>query len=113
MKLIIHPNEYKWGNSLKIMESNGKAFVRLYQYKDDNQTLYIEDLSVIETERRKGYAKELLNYIFEYAIQLNVKQIMLIAEVNTFMYEWYLRLGFKKFIYKTNEKNYIWMVKDI
>lgn len=60
----------------------GYAFCVIRQHKNDNiltdiKTLYLDDLCVDESCRKKRIGTELLNYVFDYAKQINCYNVTL------------------------------------
>jgi len=95
--------------SVKI-ELNEKAFGRIYQYNDDNTSVYFEGIKVDIAFRRQGLGTILLQMLELFGKCLGASYSYLWVEKNTWIYEWYKRNGYSYF--KDHEDvNFIWMSK--
>jgi ribosomal protein S18 acetylase RimI-like enzyme len=95
------------------MEKTGKAFARLYWYHDDNDTVYLDWLSVVEECRRRGVGRELQEMREKIGQNMGAKTACLMVENNTWMHDWYARRGYKDWKDVENYSNFIWMKKLI
>lgn len=113
---IYHSKTESWGSSIFLMEKEGKAFGRLYWYNDDILNKYIEGLSVDDQFRKQKIGTSLLKRLEKISKSMCANSISLKVEKNTWMYDWYKRLGYKECKTneeKENENNFIWMTKLI
>jgi len=110
---IFHPTECEWGGSIYIMQRDGCAFVRLYFYNDDFNTIYIEGLSVDQKERGKGRGTELLKVAEKEAKKINGTMICLWVNKYSWVHNWYQCQGYVDSKDHDCEPNSIWMMKSI
>ncbi len=79
----------------------GYAFCIIQQHKDDNiltdiKTLYIDDLCVDERHRREHIGTKLLNFVYEYAKQINCYNVTLnVWSLNQDAMNFYTHSGMK------------------
>lgn len=113
MELIKHTTYPYWGMETMIMEARGKAFVRIYRYIGDGKSIFIECLSVDESERKKGIASFLLKEVDRIASELNAETISLSVKKDSWVYDWYIRIGFHWFVWDCKNQNTVWLRKVI
>jgi GNAT superfamily N-acetyltransferase len=119
MKFIKHiSSSNNWGVSILIMESRGKAFARIYWFNDkeeddEEDTVYLDMLSVNEEERRKGIGTKLQDIREKIGKRGGATYSCLWVYKNTWMYEWYKRRGYKEIGKNESEKNAVWMRKKL
>ncbi len=89
------------GYNLIYIEENGKAVCasgfRFTEHLAWGKAIYVDDLSTLPEARGKGYASELLNYIFNLAKEKNCDQVHLDSGCNDSRYDahrLYLKKGF-------------------
>lgn len=112
IELISHSNNTEDWSYEVIMEKCGKAFVRIYWYHDDKDSIYIDSLSVNEQERKKGIGKFLLHTCEKIAREKNAHMIYLIVEKNSWMRYWYEREDYRPYLNVTSlDSRMIWMEK--
>lgn len=112
---ILHRSSTSWGYSILIMEKNGRAFGRLYQYSDDNTTIYLTGLSVNIENRRQGLGTEMQEMRENIGRKLGATTACLAVERGTWMHDWYQRRGYEDFEHNDveSEENTIWMRKQL
>jgi GNAT superfamily N-acetyltransferase len=110
-QFITHLSISSWGESILIMKKDGKAFIRVYWFNDEDRIIYLDWLSVEESERKKGIATKLLKIVEKIGIDLDGIKLRLWVERDTWQQEWYQRLEYEHYLDK--EENTIWMQKDI
>ena len=111
MELITHKIESNWGTSLYFMEKSGKAFARLYWFKDEVKTGYLCSLSVNEDCRNQGFGTYLQNLRETIAIELGMIEVRLWVLNDSWMCKWYERRGY---IYHSEYSDtQIWMSKKL
>lgn len=96
---------------LHIIHKDGIAYVRIYTDVDNEDVLYIDSLSVCETERGKGTATKLLNIHHKLAKHLN-RVSMLFVEKDSWMYDWYVRRGYTYYGEYQEDPESVWMIND-
>ncbi len=109
---LYHVIEEDWGFSIHIMRKDGKAYVRLYFYKDDLETAYIESLSVHPEFRMKGTGLWMLSFTEDIAAKLEAMNVLLQVKKSSWMNKWYQREGYS-FYSESDEGELIWMKKTI
>lgn len=110
---IIQPFQHDWGNQILIMHKNGVAFARLYYYKDDMRSMYLDMLSVIPEKRKMGLGKQLQVMREDIARLMGAHTVQLWVKKDTWMHEWYLRRGYMDMCDHEDEPDAIWMSKDL
>ena len=111
-KVIVHTNSWYWGRSVDIVRDDGMAMVCV---KFDEKTFpkagYICDLSVLESERKKGIGNDMMQLaIAECRTQNMIFARLHVDAKNIWLREWYERLGFKEL---SRDENDIEMVKEL
>lgn len=112
-RFIIHFISDSWGESILLMESNGKAFARIYWYNDDKTSVYLDWLSVNPEIRRKGIGTELQKLRERIGLELGATTSFLWVIKDSWMHDWYLRRGYVDYKDHNNEQNTIWMRKSL
>lgn len=110
-RYIFHHNRANWGFSLLIMEKHGKAFARLYQYDDEDDTVYLDWLSVDPEARKQGIGTELQVLRENIGRKLGATMACLWVEKDSWMHHWYKRRAYKDWKDYENEENAVWMRK--
>lgn len=111
--LLHHTGVLSWrGKSIWIMHEHGFSFIRLYWYMDDENVIYLSEFTVEESQRRKGYGRDLLQFAEEKARELNCSKILLQVERDSWIHKWYMRCGYVRcFSNDENNDNLIWLCK--
>lgn len=112
-KFIFHCDKESWGWEIYIMEKTGKAFGRVYGYKDDKSTAYLAGLSVERGSRKQGIGTELQVLRETIAKESGAKTVFLWVEKNTWMHEWYKRRGYSDWKDHEDIENNVWMEKAL
>lgn len=97
--------------SIKV-ELDNNSSGRIYQYKDDNTSVYIENLRVDSEYQRKGLGTRLLKMLEIFGKSLGATDSYLWVRKETWMHEWYKRKGYTDFK-KHDVINFIWMKKEL
>ena len=92
--MVVHRNDYDWGECLTIVGFNGLGLVELYFEKKEPYVAYLSGLSVVPEARCKGYAKALMQEAMSLCYQRNVFRIDLRAVKEQFVRDFYHKLGF-------------------
>jgi len=111
-KVIVHTNSWWWGSSVDIVRTDGTAKVCVkYDKKSFPHTGYICDLSVLESERKKGLGWVMMQYAINSCRDNNMTFARLHVDAkNIWLREWYERLGFKEL---SRDENELEMVKEL
>ena len=110
--VFYHTNQWHWGRSVDIVKDDGTAIVCV---KFDEKTFpkagYICDLSVLESERKKGLGDKMMKYALMSCADHRMTFARLHVDAkNIWLKEWYERLGFKEL---SRDENEIEMVKEL
>ena len=110
--VIKHVCSWWWGHSIDIVKDDGTAIVCV---KFDKKTFpkagYICDLSVLQTERRKGLGLKMMKYALMSCKDHNMTFARLHVDAkNIWLKEWYERLGFKEL---SRDENEIELIKEL
>ena len=97
---------------LQSLNTFKKAKCNLYWYNDDNDSIYLEGLNVDESIRNKKLGTILLKLCDLIGIVLCFKNIYLWVEKDSWMYNWYKRIGYSYFS-NHEQDNYVWMIKSL
>jgi N-acetylglutamate synthase-like GNAT family acetyltransferase len=112
-RFITHIKKESNQDSFLIMEETGLAFGRVYYYKDDSETIYLDWLSVKESARNNGLGTLLQELREEIGRQMKFTKSCLWVENGTWMHEWYKRRGYQDWVKHKTEPNAIWMRKSL
>ena len=112
-EFISHPQTESWGKSNFTMEKEGRAFCRLYYYDDENTTVYLEGLSVVEEARRQGIGTELFKLMEYFGICLGATISNLWVDKDSWMFGWYSRMGYEYLKDHEDQENCVWMKKSL
>ncbi len=77
-------------------KENGKivAYLRIFKPGDYFQSTSIGRVVVTKTSRKKGYAKEIMNYAIAY-VEGNIKEKAIMLSAQTYLMNFYKDLGFR------------------
>jgi len=110
--VFFHINQWWWGRSIDIVKDDGTAIVCVkFDEKTFPKTGSIYGLSVLSTERRKGLGTKMIKYAL-MSCNDNGKTFarLYVDAKNTWLKEWYERLGFKEL---SRDENEIEMIKEL
>lgn len=93
------------------MEKQGKAYMSIYWYDDNDSTIYIDCISVDNKMRKQGFGTKLKKIAEEIGIYIGSSYIQILIDKNKWIYDWYKRCGYID--YKDYDKDYIWMRKSL
>lgn len=110
-RFVAHHSTNDWGGSVWIMERKGKAFARIYWYSDDDQSVYLDCLSVSPGARNKGLGTKMQNIREKIGIDIGASCAYLFVDRNSWQKEWYKRRGYVETGENINEPNTLWMCK--
>ena len=110
--VFFHINTWWWGHSVDIVKDDGTAIVCVkFDEKAFPKTGYICDLSVIESERKKGLGRQMMKYALMSCADHRMTFARLHVDAkNIWLREWYERLGFKEL---SRDENEIEMIKEL
>jgi len=94
MKFIWHHNSWPWGKTVRIIKSDGSATIEMSF--EDNQPVvcYISGLSVIEPQRKKGIATELMFACESFCREHNIFRIDLSSVLIDWVQNFYKKCGY-------------------
>ena len=110
-RFIYHLGTDTWGNEIVLMEKRGAAMARIYWYKDECSTVYLDWLSVSSDFRNHGVGTELQNIREKIGKSLGATCSKLLVEKSTWMHNWYKRRGYEDLEDYNDE--WIWMKKEL
>jgi len=100
-------------HSVMIMLRSGKAFARMYWYGDDNETVYLDYLSVNEGVRKQGIGTRLQFLREIIGIGLGFKYARLQVNKNSWMHDWYVRRRYEYLKDHEEYPDFVWMIKKL
>ncbi len=105
LNVIHHECSWWWGTSVDIVKDDGTAIVCVkFDKKSFPTTAYICDLSVVESERRKGIGWVMMQYALAVARNNGMKFARLhVDKKKGWLIDWYKRLGFDILLQDDNE----------
>jgi len=111
-RYYVHINRWWWGSSTDIVKKDGTAIVCVkFDEKYFPRTGYICGLSVVESSRKKGVGNDMMQLALADCRAQNMTFARLHVDAkNTWLREWYERLGFKEL---SRDENEIEMIKDL
>lgn len=83
----------------------------IYVYDDDPKTMYLSNVFVSKNNRKQGYGNKILNIVDVVAEEFNADTIVLKANKQEFVHDWYKRHGYIDC--EDDFDNYVWMKKTI
>ena len=115
MKIVLEkkPDDKLKLESTKKVREYWSEYARIYIeiYEDEPNECVLTHLYTLEDYRQKGYGRQALIEAELIAKELGCHTAYLKVETNSWMHEWYLRMGYKW--YKTADKEYTWLTKSI
>lgn len=110
--VFFHTNQWHWGRSVDIVKDDGTAMVCVkFDEKYFPTTGSIYGLSVLPFERRKGVGTKMIKYALMSCKDNGMTFARLYVDAkNSWLCEWYERLGFKEL---SRDENEIEMVKEL
>ncbi len=109
---FLYENSVEYGTSFALLDSNRlvSEFIKgnivfFTCYKDEeivgalhtfvyNDSIKIEGVVVKENYRANKVGTTLLNYVYNYYKERNVKQVFLVADALNYAYKWYVKQGY-------------------
>ncbi len=112
MIVIKHLCQWYWGCSVDIIKNDGTAIVCVkFDKKTFPKTGYICDLSVLESERKKGVGNDMMQVAIAECRTQNMNFARLHVDAkNIWLKEWYKSLGFKEL---SRDENEVEMIKEL
>ena len=96
----------------KVIFYNRKQYCfALYKYADESDILYLANVEVFEKFRGKGFGNNLLNEAKSESLRIGAKSLYLKCNPKLWVYDWYLRNGFKHLQYD-KDNVFVWMRFD-
>lgn len=113
MKMVIHSNLWKWGRSFDIIANDGTATISVSVTNDEPEQAYISGLSVWSPSRRKGLGTRFVNMALVQAKECGCKYAFIMADKDSFVFDWYKRMGFKYYGHKQDDNGFVPMYREI
>lgn len=111
--MVIHKNEWKWGKSFDLIFEDGTATISVSITNDEPEQAYISALSVYEPVRNEGRGRAIMLNAMEVARNNGCKYAYLMADKDSFVFEWYKRMGFKYYGHKQDENGLVPMYMEL
>ena len=112
MDIVIHNNQWHWGNTLTIIRYDGMASVELQCDNRYPTIAFIKELIVHDTCRNQGIGDKMLDACFSEAIKLNKLFLQLNVLKDSWLVGWYERKGFT-IIYEDDNEYTMWKQLDL
>ena len=97
----------------KVLYYSMKQFeFALYRYSDESDIIYLANVKVFEEYRGRGFGNLLLNVARSEAFKFGARILCLKCNPCLWVYEWYLRKGFKYLKYDEKTK-FVWLKYDL
>jgi len=99
MLIKIRKCPYKLYGGLKgiqIYNNETSSSLVVYWYKDRPEYLYVANFAVGEEHRGKGIGSKFMFFVEVIAKKKNSLAVFLQSPVNSWVYSWYSRLGYKR-----------------
>lgn len=106
---IFHYQPLDWGEEVVIMKTDGLAICRFYVFSERDNELYIEGLSVDPQIQKRGIGTSLIKICHLIAKESNREIIHLFALRGSWMYMWYIRMGYEFYSKNSNMPGYDWL----
>lgn len=111
--MLIHKNKWKWGKSFDLIFEDGTATISVSITNDEPEQAYISALSVYEPVRNEGRGRAMMLNAMEVARHKGCKYAYLMADKDSFVFEWYKRMGFKYYGHKPDENGFVPMYIEL
>ena len=111
--MVIHKNEWKWGQSFDLILEDGTATISVSITNDEPEQAYVSALSVYAPRRNEGRGRVMMLNALDVARKNHCKYAYLMADKDSFVFEWYKRLGFKYYGHKRDENGLVPMYMDL
>ena len=111
--MVKHLNEWKWGKSFYLIEEDGTATISVSITNDEPEQAYLGALSVYEPRRNEGRGKKMMCLAMNIARDNGCKYAYLLADKDSFVFEWYKRMGFKYYGHKPDENGFVPMYIEL
>lgn len=95
-----------------IISKDFKSTVTVYTYNDDPKTGYLGSLFVSPDYRNDGRGKEIFELGENLLRQLNYKYSCLAVKKESWVLDWYKRLGYV-YNYDKKNSNLVWLLKKL
>lgn len=112
MDIVIHNNQWYWGNTLTLIRYDGMASVELQCDNKYPTIAFIKGLIVHDTCRNQGIGNKMLDVCFSEAIKLNKLFLQLNVLKDSWLVGWYERKGFT-IIYEDDNEYTMWKQLDL
>ena len=100
-------------DSTKIVREYWSEYTRIFIeiYDDEPNECVFTHLYTLEGHRQKGYGRRALTEAEEIAMELGCNVAYLKVETDSWMHQWYLRMGYKW--HSNINKEYTWLTKNL
>lgn len=111
--MVIHKNEWKWGQSFNLILDDATAIITTSITNDEPEQAYISGLSVYPPRRNVGRGRVMMLNALDVARKNHCKYAFLMADKDSFVFEWYKRMGFKYYGHKQDENGCVPMYIEL
>ena len=111
--MVIHKNEWNWGRSFTFVLYGGSAVITMSITDDEPLQAFFSGLSVCEPYRKRRRGTKCLECAMEQARLEGCKYAYLMADMDSFVFEWYKRRGFRYYGDKPNENGVVPMYIEL
>lgn len=98
LNYVIHKNKWLWGRSMIIVTSDGCGLVTVSfendMFSGPEKAAVLSGLSVVESKRKSGYGRALVAAAEDLTRSQGAKLMILWADKNDWVLNWYKRLGY-------------------
>jgi hypothetical protein len=108
---ITHYSNEKWGTIIHVIKKDGLSYGDCYWYNGEEHELILCNLNVNNKSRRNGLGREIQEIREEIGCKLGFSRYLLWVRNNSWMYDWYIRRGYK--YYQKKGSYTTWMIKNI
>ena len=109
LDFIFHYQTLYWGEEIILMKNDGRAICRAYVFSERENELFIEGLSVDRFIRKCGWGTKLIHICHLIAKCSNRESVYLFALRGSWMYMWYVRMGYTFHSANNDMSGYDWL----
>lgn len=113
MEIVIHSNNWKWGRSFDLITDDGTGTVSVSITNDEPEQAYISGLSVHQYRRNQHLGSFLMKEAMRVSMKERARYAYLMVDKDSFVFDWYKRLGFNYYGHKPDENGFVPMYADL
>ena len=100
-----------WGVIYNYRDKRSKF--ALYSYDDDDNTIYLSNVYITQSERGKGLGNKILETVEKESKAKRFNNICLKVLDVSWLHKWYSEHGYRDICRDEESEDYIWMIKQI